>query len=399
MFSVPEHIRPLRDKVRRFVDDHVIPNERALESGPPGMTDLARRLCDEAKARQLWALGHPRELGGGGLPFLDYVYINEIIGRSHVAQLVLGTASLQTSILLDRHAPPEWRDRALAPLVNGDFQIAFAITEPDVAGSDPTGMQATGVLENGAWVLNGRKWFVSLLALSKYVVVGVNTEGAQAPAHKRASMIIVPVDAPGLEVVRDLPVLAREGVLSGHYELSFENVRVPAGNLIGARGEGFAMAQDRLGPGRIFHCMRWLGQAQRAFDLLCQRANSRMLQGRPLADRELVQKMVFDSYSDIQAARLMVLDAAAKIDQGSQARVEISAIKVSVPNMAHRVIDRAMQVHGAMGTGPDTPLELMYRSIRTGRFVDGPDETHITRAAQRILGVYKKGDVWDFGLR
>jgi alkylation response protein AidB-like acyl-CoA dehydrogenase len=363
------------------------------------MTPLARKLCEEAKRQNLWALGHPKEIGGGGMAFLDYAYVNEVIGRSHVAQLVLGTSSLQTSLMLQLHASPEWKQRVLKPLVGGEYQVAFAITEPDVAGSDPTAMQATGRLEEGEWVINGRKWFISLLALAEYVVVGVNTEGADAPAHKRASMIIVPKTAPGFKILRDLPVLARAGVLSGHYEIEFDNVRVPEANLIGRRGEGFTMAQDRLGPGRIYHCMRWLGQAQRAFDIMCKRANYRMLAGRPLADRELVQKMVFDSYSEIQAARLMVLDAAAKIDQGSQARIEISAIKVLVPNMAHNVIDRALQVHGAMGTGPDTPLELMYRSIRTGRFVDGADEVHITRTARRILSAYKRGEEWDFGLR
>jgi alkylation response protein AidB-like acyl-CoA dehydrogenase len=199
-----------------------------------------------------------------------------------------------------------------------------------------------------------------------------------------------------LRIVRDIPVMGLEGVLSGHYELEFDNCRVPASNLIGERGNGFTMGQDRLGPGRIYHCMRWLGMAQRAFDYLCERANRREIGGKALATHGMIQKMVFDSYTDIQSARLMVLDAAAKIDQGQQARIEISSIKVVVPNMAHRVIDRAVQVHGAMGLSEDTPLQRMYRGIRSGRFVDGPDEVHTARTALRLLDVYRKGGSWDF---
>jgi alkylation response protein AidB-like acyl-CoA dehydrogenase len=301
--------------------------------------------------------------------------------------------------MLNLHASPKWRESVLHPLVAGDFSVAFAATEPEVAGSDPTGMQTTAALEGGDWRINGRKWFISLFAYARYVVVWCRTEGDQAPRHKRFSMILVPVDAPGLVVKRDLEVLGLGGVLSGHYELEFNDVRVPAENLIGMRGEGFVMAQHRLGPGRIFHCMRWLGMAQRAFDYLCRRANSRNLNGKPLGALGMVQKQVFDSYAEIQQARLMVLDAAAKIDAGQEARVEVSAIKVIVPNMAHRVVDRAIQVHGAMGLSQDTPLQRMYRGIRVGRLVDGPDEVHISRTARRLLDEYADGQEWDFGLR
>lgn len=399
MFHVPEHIRPIRDKVRRFVDDVVIPHEAELDTGAPGIRPLVAELMARAKAEGLWALGHPKEYGGGGLPFLDYAYVNEVIGRTHAAQLILGTESLQTAIMLDQHASPAWRDKVLRPLVAGEFSVSFAATEPDVAGSDPTGMQTSARLEDGQWVINGRKWFISLLAHADYVVVWCRTEGDDVPVHKRFSMIIVPKNTPGLQIGRDMEILGLGGVLSGHYELTFDNVRVPAANLIGERGAGFTMGQNRLGPGRIFHCMRWLGMAQRAFDMLCNRANSRMLHGKPLAAKGMIQREVFDSYAEIQQARLMVLDAAAKIDAGSQARVEIAAIKVVTPHMAHRVVDRAMQVHGAMGLSQDTPLQRMYRGIRVGRFVDGPDEVHIERTARRILDIYAQGESWDFGLR
>lgn len=399
MFQVPDHIRPIRDKVRRFVDEEVIPHEAELDTGEPGIRPLVEELMAKAKAQGLWALGHPKEFGGQGLPFLDYAYVNEVIGRTHAAQLVLGTESLQTAIMLNQHASSEWKERVLRPLVEGAFSVSFAATEPDVAGSDPTGMQTTARLEGDEWVISGKKWFISLLAHARYVVVWCRTEGEAAPLHKRFSMIIVPKDAPGLTIKRDMEILGLGGVLSGHYELEFDNVRVPRDNLIGARGEGFTMAQNRLGPGRIFHCMRWLGMAQRAFDFLCARANSRMLGGKPLAAKGLVQKDVFDSYVEIQQTRLLVLDAAAKIDAGSQARIEISAIKVATPHMAHRVVDRAIQIHGAMGLSQDTPLQRMYRGIRVGRFVDGPDEVHVERTARHLLDLYAKGESWDFGLR
>ena len=399
MFQVPEHIRPIREKVRRFVDEEVIPHESELDTGEPGVTPLVAELMAKAKSEGLWALGHPKEFGGGGLPFLDYAYVNEVIGRTHAAQLILGTESLQTAIMLNQHAAPAWRDKVLRPLVAGEFSVSFAATEPDVAGSDPTGMQTSARLEGGEWVINGKKWFISLLAHARYVVVWCRTEGDDVPLHKRFSMIIVPKDAPGLKIKRDMEILGLGGVLSGHFELEFDNVRVPAENLIGERGAGFTMGQNRLGPGRIFHCMRWLGMAQRAFDIMCDRVNSRMLHGKPLAAKGMVQKEIFESYAEIQQARLMVLDAAAKIDAGSQARVEISAIKVVTPHMAHRVVDRAIQVHGAMGLSQDTPLQRMYRGIRVGRFVDGPDEVHIERTARRILDLYAAGESWDFGLR
>lgn len=398
-FQVPESIRPIRDKVRRFVDEEVIPHEEELDSGEPAMTPLVQDLMAKAKAEGLWALGHPKDVGGQGLGFFDYAYVNEVIGRSHSAQLALGTTSLQTSIMLHRHASPAWVERALKPLVEGDHQIAFAITEPDVPGSDPTGTQTTARLDGDEWVINGNKWFISLFALSRYVVVGARTEGDDVPKHKRMSMIIVPVDTPGLIKGRDLDVMGLEGVLSGHYHLTFDDVRVPNDNLIGERGNGFVMAQDRLGPGRIFHCMRWLGVAQRAFDIMCRRANSRIVGGEALGRHQLIQKMVFDSYKEIQAARLAVLDAATKIDRGEQARIEISAIKVEVPQMTHRVIDRAVQVHGALGVSNETPLDRMYRSVRSGRLVDGADEVHISRTGRRLLDVYAKGGEWDFGTR
>jgi alkylation response protein AidB-like acyl-CoA dehydrogenase len=209
-------------------------------------------------------------------------------------------------------------------------------------------------------------------------------------------MIIVPTNTPGYNIVRDVRVMGHYG---GHCEVAYENVRVPEENLLGPRGAGFKIAQKRLGPGRIFHCMRWLGQAQRAFDLLCERANSRVAFGSPLADKQLIQKFVFDSAAEIQASRMLTLHAAQRIDQGDEARVEIALIKVVGAEMLHNVIDRAIQVYGAKGVTEDTPLERMYRHARFARIYDGPDEVHITTTARRILSSYRRGDGWDFGTR
>jgi alkylation response protein AidB-like acyl-CoA dehydrogenase len=395
-FEVPEHVRPIREKVRGFIEEQVYPQEALLEGGPEDEARAAMRaLQDAAKREGLWALGHPEEIGGQGLPFLDYVFVNEVVGRSHAAMVALGTHSLQDSIMLNLHASPEWRERYLKPLVEGEINPSFAMTEPDVASSDPTQLQTSAVLEGDEWVIHGRKWFTTGANRAAYTTVMVRTE-PDAPAHDAFSMIVVPTDTPGYRILRDVRVMGFHG---GHCEVAYDNVRVPAANLLGPRGGGFQIAQQRLGPGRIFHCMRWLGQAQRAFDLMCERANSRVAFGSTLGEKQQVQKMIFDSAADIQASRLLTLHAAHKIDQGDQARVEIGLIKVMGARMLHDVIDRAIQVFGAKGVTEDTPLERMYREARFARIYDGPDEVHVMSTARRLLKAYQVGDGWDFGLR
>ncbi|MBX3026919.1 acyl-CoA dehydrogenase family protein [bacterium] len=392
-FQVPEHIRPLRARVRQFIEERIYPLESALDAGGEAGRLVLRGLMADAKAAGLWALGHPRELGGGGLPFLDYVYVNEVIGRSEHAMVALGTHSLQDSIMLNLHASPEWRDRYLAPLVAGEVFPSFAMTEPEVASSDPTQLQTTATLDGDHWVINGRKWFTTGANVAAYTTVMARTEPA-APPHAAFSMIIVPTDTPGYTIVREVPVMGMHG---GHCEVVYENVRVPRRNLLGERGAGFLIAQQRLGPGRIFHCMRWLGQAQRAFDLMCERALGRAAFGSPLADKQQVQQMIFETAAEIQACRLLTLDAAHKIDQGDPARVEIGLIKVVGAQMLHHAIDRAIQVFGAKGVSADTPLERMYRHARFARIYDGPDEVHRVSVARLILRAYQRGAGWDFG--
>jgi alkylation response protein AidB-like acyl-CoA dehydrogenase len=393
-FAVPDHVKPIRRKVRDFIEQHIYPVENDLDAG--GRAEILPQLMDRAKKEGLWALGHPKEIGGGGLPFLDYVYVNEVVGRSEYAMVALGTHSLQDSIMLNLYANDEWRERYLKPLVEGEIFPSFAMTEPDVASSDPTQLQTKAELDGNEWVINGRKWFTSGASVAAYTTVMVRTEPPETPDHMAFSMIVVPTDTPGYTIVRDTPVMGHHGA---HCEVVYDNVRVPKDNLLGPRGHGFVIAQERLGPGRIFHVMRWLGQAQRAFDLMCERANNRVAFGEPLANKQLIQKMVFDSYAEIQACRLMTLHAASIIDRGDQARVEIGSIKVVAAQMLHNVIDRAIQVHGAKGLTEDTPLQRMYRAARAGRIYDGPDEVHIWSVARRLLGVYRKGEQWDFGSR
>lgn len=391
-FSVPQHIAPLRDRVYEFMVTHVEPSEPVLNAGGEQAVARIRELQALAKEQGLWALGHPTELGGGGLPFADYVYINEVQGRSEFGQIALGTFTLQDSLMLHQHASPAQRERFLEPLVACDIWPSFAMTEPDVASSDPTQLRTTAVLDGDEWVINGRKWFTTGAASAAYTTVMCRTE-PDAPAHSAFSMILVPTDTPGYTVVRETPVL---GIRGGHYEVVYDDVRVPADALLGERGRAFIIAQERLGPGRIFHAMRWLGQAQRAFDLLCKRLTEREAFGSSLAQKQLMQQHVFDSYAQIQSARILTLHAAAAVDSGSDARVEIGAVKVVGARMLHDVIDRAIQAYGAAGLTDDTPLSHMYRAARFARIYDGPDEVHITSVARRILKTYRDGGNWEF---
>ena len=386
----------IRAKVKDFIENEIYPKETELAKGTPESREMLGSLMQLAKDEKIWALGHPTDIGGGGMPFMEYVYVNEVIGRSSFAMVALGTHSLQDSIMLREFASPHWRDQFLEPLVQGEIFPSFGMTEPEVASSDPTQLQTTAILEDGVWRINGRKWFTTGAARAAYTTVMCRTE-LEAPSHGAFSMIIVPTDNPGYKIVRETPVL---GINGGHYEVEYDNVEVPEENLLGPRGQGFIIAQKRLGPGRIFHCMRWLGQAQRAFDLLCERMHERETFGTPLTKKQLLQKFVFDSACEIQASRHLTLDAAKRIDQGDDARIEIGLIKVVGAEMLHNVIDRAIQVHGAKGLTDDTPLSLMYRHAREARIYDGPDEVHIQSVARRILKNYEhNGPGWDFGER
>lgn len=387
----------VRARVKAFLEEKIYPMEPVLQGSDRTAANMAlSALMDQAKEAGLWALGHPVEVGGQGMPFMEYVYINEVIGRSEHAQKVFGTLTHQDSIMLHNYASEKWKQEYLAPLVNGDFYPSFAMTEPDVASSDPTQLQTRAVLEDGNWVINGRKWFTTGADEAAYTTIMCRTEENAAP-HGSFSMIVVPTNTLGYNIIRDTPLL---GLESGHFEVEYDNIRVPEDHLLGRRGEGFLIAQKRLGPGRIFHCMRWLGQAQRAFDLMCERLHERTAFGGPLADKQLMQKHVFDSLAEIQASRQLTLHAARRVDSGDAARVDIGLIKVVGAKMLHNVVDRAIQVYGAKGLTDDTPLSRMYRHAREARVYDGPDEVHIQSVARQLLKNYKNGGPgWDFGER
>ena len=389
--QLPEELRALKTQLKAFINEVVIPSEPELMSEDANSERVAAELKTKAKEAGLWALGHPSEIGGGGLPFMDFVYLNEVIGRSHWGQWAVGSLSMQDSIMLHLYASDEQRERFLEPLVAGEIYPSVGLTEPEVAGSDPTQMQATAVLDGDEWVISGHKWFTSGANRAAFTTVFAITE-PDAEKHNKFSSIIVPTDTEGYEIVRVVPTMGHTG--GNHCEVNYNDVRVPYENLLGGRGQGFHIAQKRLGPGRIFHSMRWLGQAQRAFELMCERAKTRYAHGSYLAEKGDIQAMIAESAAEIQAARMMTLDAARAIDSGSEARTEISLIKFWGARMLHNVVDRAIQVHGALGVTADTPLEFMYREARYARLYDGPDEVHRMVVARRLVRDPYDGVPW-----
>ncbi len=377
-----EEVAEIKEQFRRFIDTEVIPAEAILHAGGDAAEAKRLELIALAKERGLWALGHPAEIGGGGLPFMAFAEMNEVIGRSHFGQMAVGSVSMQDSIMLHRYGTAEQKERWLKPLVEGEIYPSVGLTEPEVAGSDPTLMRATARLDGDEWVINAHKWFTSGANRAAFTTVFCITE-PDAVKHAKFSSIIVPTDTPGYEIVRVVPTMG--STQGGHCEIRLDEVRVPKENLLGDRGAGFVVAQKRLGPGRIFHCMRWLGQAERAFELMCEWAKVRFAHGSMLAEKGEIQRYVAESAAEIQAARLMTLDAARLLDEGSEARVQISLIKFWGARMLHNVIDRAIQVHGALGVTSDTPLEHMYREARFARIYDGPDEVHRMVVSRQLL--------------
>ncbi|WP_264764515.1 acyl-CoA dehydrogenase family protein [Frankia tisae] len=383
--TVSKDFDDLQTQVRRFVDEEVIPAEPELDEGGDEAVARLARLRAAAKTSGIWALGHPADLGGGGRSFMETVLLNEAIGRSHYGQNAVGTWSMQDSLMLREHASPEQRDRWLGPLVAGEIRSSVGLTEPEVAGSDPTLIRSTAVLDGDEWVVNAHKWFTTGANIASFTTVFAVTD-PDADRHRRVSAIIVPTDSPGYTVVRSVPTLGtRHSVTGDHCEIRLADVRVPATNLLGARGNGFVIAQKRLGPGRIFHAMRWLGQMQRAFELMVARANERFAHGSRLIDKGEIQRYIAESATDIFYHRAALITAAEAVDRGSPARLEIGMVKTRGAALLHDVVDRAVQVHGALGLTPDTPLEAMYRRARYARIYDGPDEVHRATIA-RLLG-------------
>ncbi|MFY9615837.1 MAG: acyl-CoA dehydrogenase family protein [Candidatus Dormiibacterota bacterium] len=393
-FSTEPEFQEKLDWMEKFVHEEVWPLE-VVETDFEGFKRLVRPLQEEVKAHGLWATHLPPEHGGQGYGQVKLGLMHEIEGSSFWAPTIFGNQAPDSgnSEILALYGSEEQKETWLKPLLAGDMRSSFSMTEPSPgAGSDPTMLRTTAVLEGDEWVINGHKWFSSNAMVADFLIAMVVTEPEADNPYARASMIIVPKGAPGLNVARNIPNMASEvePFGFGHSEVFYENCRVPKENLLGNRGEGFLIAQMRLGPGRIHHCMRWLGLARRAFDMMCERALQREGFGGALARKQTVQNWIADSAAEMQAARLMTLQAAWKMDTegASSARKEISMIKFFGAKVLLDVIDRAIQVHGSLGFSSDIPLEGMYRAARAARIYDGPDEVHRVTVARQVLKGY-----------
>jgi acyl-CoA dehydrogenase len=399
-FALSPRAQDLRDDLTDFMDGWVYPNEQtyAEQVAASGQRHFHPPILEELKAearrRGLWNLFLPDAEHGAGLTNEEYAHLAEITGRSPmIAPEALNCAAPDTGNMevLHMFGTAEQQRRWLDPLLEGEIRSAFFMTEPDVASSDARNIQASIVRDGDDYVVNGRKWWSSGASSDRCrigIFMGVTDPDAD-PYHQQ-SMILVPTDAPGVEVVRDLPVFGHYDGAGGHPEVSFTDVRVPASNLLASEGDGFMIAQARLGPGRIHHCMRLIGMAERAFDLMCQRALSREAFGRPLATQGKIHYWIAQARVRIEQARLLTLKTAWLMDTvgNKGARMEISAIKIVAPAMAEWVLDKAIQVHGGKGFTDDTPLALMWSHARTLRMADGPDEVHEMALARRELRRY-----------
>ncbi|MEU6124722.1 acyl-CoA dehydrogenase family protein [Streptomyces sp. NPDC047123] len=370
-----------RDRVAGFVRERVIPCEPVLDAGGPEASATLARLQKEARDAGLWALPLPVEFGGQGLPLPVYAHVAEAEGASDHGPAALGSAPLLDVLMLARHGSPHARERYAHRLTAGDLRACYAMTEPDTPGTDPF-LTATRAepRRDGGWRVSGRKWFISGAADADLVTVLARTEG-QAPDRTGLSLLLVPATADGFRVVRPLPVLGA----SGQWEIALDGVAVDADHVIGAPGEALAVAGERLQLGRTLRCLRWLGQAGRAFDALRERAVTRSRSGGPLADLQLVQRHVFTSLLALRTTRPLVYEAVAKVAAGADAHVEVGLAKVAAARTLQEVADAAIQVHGAAGLGPDTALPALFRTGRMARILDGPDELHITSVARRVL--------------
>ncbi|HVL95597.1 MAG TPA: acyl-CoA dehydrogenase family protein [Solirubrobacteraceae bacterium] len=385
------------DWMERFVREEVWPIETVFdELGEDGFRRAIAPLKEEVRARGLWAAHLPPELGGQGFGQVKLGLMHEILGTTPFAPVVFGNQAPDSgnSEVLALAGTPDQKQQWLEPLLAGELHSAFSMTEPHTAGSDPTLLETRAVLDGDAWVINGRKWFSSNASIADFLIVMAVTD-PDAHRYQRASMFIVPADTPGVTILRDVATMEHPqdefGRFGGHAEVLYEDVRVPRDALLGARGAGFLVAQQRLGPGRIHHCMRWLGVSRRAFDMLCERAVSRYAHGSLLGEKGVVREWIANSAADMHAARLMTLHAAWKMDRegAAAARREIAMIKFFGARVLHDVIDRAIQVHGALGYSTDLPLERMYRFARAARIYDGPDEVHRQSVARQILNGYE----------
>jgi acyl-CoA dehydrogenase len=414
--NVSPRINDLRRRTADFINGEILPVEDQLWGSQRGyeqhLSDdeqlKAKRrmhaLREEIKAKVneagLWAPHLPQEYGGMGLDFMELAYMYEVLAYATGASTLFGVAAPNSgnATILVKYGTDEQKRKWLLPLIEGKYESGFSMTEPENAGSDPRSIKATAVRDGDSWVLNGHKWFTSNGIDANFFIVMARAVDDTGESGKpgQMSQFIVPTDTAGVNIVRGIGVWGRG--TSDHCEVVYDNVRIPLENILGQAGQGHQAAQDRLGAGRVYHCMNSIGMMWRAFDLMVERTLTREVHGGLLKDKEIIQGFIADSFMDLQAARLMTIQTAEKVAIGDpQARTWISAIKVFVPNAFHRVVDRAIQVWGGAGVSNDLPLAQMYLGARTLRIADGPDEVHRVLIAKNILHEYEKGKTWDFG--
>jgi acyl-CoA dehydrogenase len=406
--TLDERINDIRMTTAEIVNKEILPNESVLwaaRNGRYSQSDVeeGKRLREDikqkVKAAGLWAPHLPKEYGGSGLDFLAHAYMNEVLAYASGAASLFGVVAPNSGnqTILVKYGTEEQKKKWLIPLIEGKMESGFSMTEPENPGSDPRSIQTTARRDGDEWVINGHKWFTSNGKRADFFIVMCRTDDPEGPADRNGKMtqIIVPKDTPGVNIIRGVPVWGNQE--SDHCEIVYDNVRVPVTNQLGQTGTGHQAAQDRLGAGRVFHCMNSIGQMWRAFDLMVYRTMTRQVHGGPLESKQFMQGFIADSYIDIQAARLMTIHCAEKMEGGGDPRTDISAIKIFVPAAYERVVDRAIQVWGAAGVSGDLPLAGMYQGARTLRIADGPDEVHRILIAKNVLRQYHDGMGWDFG--
>jgi acyl-CoA dehydrogenase len=398
-FEFSEKTKELQKRLQNFMDEHIYPNERRfddeVERDRWKPTKIVEELKPKARAAGLWNLFLPDDSEGAGLTNLEYAPLCEIMGRCHWAPEVFNCSAPDTGNMevLARYGTPEQKEKWLKPLLAGEIRSCFAMTEPDVASSDATNIASSIVRHGNEYVINGRKWWTSGTGDPRCkIAIFMGKTDPSAAAHKQQSMILVPMDAPGVRIERLLHVFGYDHAPHGHGEVTFKNVRVPVTNMLLGEGRGFEIAQGRLGPGRIHHCMRCIGVAERALEIMCKRVQSRVAFGKPLAEQGTIRADIAASRIEIEQARLLTLKAAHMMDTvgNKAARAEIAMIKIVAPNIALKVLDRAIQAHGGAGVSDDTFLAAAWAGVRTLRLADGPDEVHSEAVARLELGKWGK---------
>jgi acyl-CoA dehydrogenase len=394
-FQLSEKMEAALGLIDEFVSAELVPMETAfLTKNFRSLLPAIEKKREMVKQMGLWAPGQPQELGGMGLDLVDLGLVSEALGRTPLGHFVFGCHAPDAGNIeiLHLYGSPEQKDRYLKKLVAGSIRSCFSMTEVEMPGSNPVMMETTAVKDGDDYIINGQKWYTTAADGAKFAIVMAITD-PEAPPHRRASMIIVPTDTPGFDLIRNINIMGHAGEdYFSHAEILYHSCRVPQSNLLGPEGQGFVIAQERLGPGRIHHCMRWIGICNRAFDLMCERAVSRPISpDETLADKDIVRAWIAECHADIQAARMLTLHTAWKIDQlgWKEARQDISMIKFVVAGAMQKVVDRALQIHGGLGMTDDTILAFFFRHERAARIYDGPDEVQKLSLARRILSEYK----------